>query len=293
MLNTPKLSYDGLLTPRGSAEFLRVLSDTGFMEIQNAIPVDLDDDALAAAEELFRVPNHEKLNVKAGTFMQPGFIPYGQTRALDTGIPNLLESWVVSPFEPDKIPTRCLALWYTLAAYSRHLRLIGENAVAAIDHAWDARGNLLAAMSHEPANVHFFHYPRALLGTMEGARQQSIHTDSSIVTVLPRATQPGLIIYNSGNPVDALAARGSVLVISGTILDFLTSGSVRACLHTVATLNTAQSTHDRVSATYFVNAASNGVLFPVAPGGEAIQDAPPLDVEAFSEGYRRRIVGHT
>jgi hypothetical protein len=58
MLNTPKLSYDGLLTPRGSAEFLRVLSDTGFMEIQNAIPVDLDDDALAAAEELFRVPNH-------------------------------------------------------------------------------------------------------------------------------------------------------------------------------------------------------------------------------------------
>jgi isopenicillin N synthase-like dioxygenase len=292
MANTPKLSYGGLLTSRGSAELLRILSDTGFIEIQNAIPDGLDDGALAAAEEFFRLPNHEKLSTKAETFVQPGFSPYGQTRALDTGIPNLLESWVVSPFRPDNIPTHCLALWYTLAAYGRHLRLIGENAVAAIDHAWDARGNLLAAMSHKPANMHFFHYPRALLGTMDGARRQSLHTDSSIVTVLPRATQPGLTIYNSGNPVDVLAARGSVLIISGTVLDFLTSGSVRACLHAVDTPNAAESAHDRISATYFVNAASNGVLFPVSPGGEAIQDAPPLDVEAFSEGYRRRIIGH-
>jgi isopenicillin N synthase-like dioxygenase len=291
MLDVPKLVYDDLLTPRGSSELLDMMTQLGFVEVQGVIPKELDDRALAAAEVLFQLPSSQKQDVRSETFLQKGFSPFGQTRALDTGIPNLLESWVVSQLGPEGIPPGLLDIWYLLAAYGRHLRLVGENALAALDHAWGANGSILAAMNREPSNVHFFHYPRALLGTIEGARRQSIHIDSSIITVLPRATQQGLVIYNSGDAADVVAARGSVLIISGTVLDFLTSGAVKGCLHTVDTPSSAESAQDRISATYFVDATPSANLSPITSGGLAAADAPRLDMKAFSEGYRRKISG--
>ena len=129
--------------------------------------------------------------------MQPGFAPMGHARALDTGIPNLLETWLV-PEEPQgRWPPAMLEEWQTTLRFKRALRRVAVDVLRALETALGCRPEELVAPLHETGFLRFYHYPPVSGPPPDGARRQSKHCDMSVVTLLPAASARGLEICDA------------------------------------------------------------------------------------------------
>lgn len=282
------VDYASLLTSGSPQTLLRSLGKSGVAFVRGGVPAQFGRDAQAAATRLFGLSDKVKSELVSSTAMEPGFGPYGQARAMDTGIPNLLESWTISPHSPVNVPAEQREDWYVLVAFARQLRALAENLVVAIDLAWDARGTFVDAICRDMFPLHLLHYPAGLLGTDPGARRQSVHVDSSLITLLPPALGKGLAYAQDGRLVPLDVPAGSVAVIAGSLLEFLTSARIPACRHTVETPAGAAA-EDRISFTYFVNARPNMTLRPVQPGGEFGEEGRQLDTSSHLQHYMEKV----
>ncbi|MEU9365644.1 2OG-Fe(II) oxygenase family protein [Streptomyces avermitilis] len=285
------MDYGELFRPVGRNSLIESLREYGAVPINTSIPQELEGESITAAARLFALPDEEKMRHRGRTPLDAGYAPYGSARALDTGVANLLESWTVSADSPRSHPSHLIDEWYALTAFARHLRSLGENLLALIDQGWSAAGVMVRTMSPDVFPYQLFRYPRSLLGVDARARRQSIHRDSSIITLLPPATGSGLLIEHQGEFIAADTPPGCVTVMAGSLLEHLTAGGIRSCTHTVETPGDPEHGQDRLSSIYFVN-ARNGVSIPsVQRGGSVDRTVPTIDSDSHAEHYSRRVFG--
>lgn len=294
MHDVPVLHRNDLSTSEGSELLVEALRNLGTVIITDIIPVSLEESTLNAVRALFNLAYHIKQSHAAKAPLEPGFGPHGQARALDTGIPNLLESWTFSDHLPSGIPSERAECWYLVKAYYSYLQLVGQNALLAIDRGLGLSGQLFRLHSNAPFPPQFFNYSTRISNVNPGARRQSVHVDSSIISILPRASKPGLRLFGS-DPIANIGVHpphGAVVLISGTVLDFLTSSSIPAARHTVEDDYNYIEEPDRISAIHFVNAASGQRVQPVIPRLDKQEcEIPTLDIDQHHEQYREHVFG--
>src|SRR5215217_7926036 len=91
-----ELSYCPLQQDGRASLAIETLSQTGCFLVRSCVPNRLRRTVNASLLALFSLPQQEKLRYladKSRNALDSGFSPYGVARALDTGIPNLLETW--------------------------------------------------------------------------------------------------------------------------------------------------------------------------------------------------------
>jgi isopenicillin N synthase-like dioxygenase len=216
---------------------------------------------------------------------------YGRTKALDTGIANLLECWRLSD-SPDDVPEMCRDVSEVFGHANGIFRAAAEACLSAIESTIGIEGKLFDIAAWDDHALYGLYYPRQLLGQVVGATRQSLHCDSSLLTVMPRASHAGLQV-DVGSVMIPLDLRpGDLLVLAGIVLERLTGGYIPACRHTVETPNSVNDGSDRYSSVFFVNAKDNTTLRSIAPKDVAgyVETSEVLAGD-FMSGRFRRVYG--
>jgi isopenicillin N synthase-like dioxygenase len=274
------MTYERLIVPAhditgesGRCRLLAVLEEHGVAVLSG--PWSHSDETLSldALCRLFALPVARKNACRADGPRSPGYTEYGQTRAIDTGIPNLLEMWRLSDSTMRGIPNEEVCSWEHLARVIAILRATALSALSALELALSAPGELTGLAEGESFEFYGIHYPKELLGTNSDARRQSVHQDSSLITLLPRATHPGLCVeLNRGlTPLDPRPS--DIIVVSGSALEYVTAGRIPPCIHTVETPRSRQEGYVRTALVFFVSVASDRILRPLTPFRNSIANS--------------------
>lgn len=275
---------DGVSASQGR-QLLQSLKSSGLAILAGALPVGLDTQALGACERLFDLSVEQKLRHRAVDGRSSGFCEFGRATALDTGLPNLLESWRIPP-NATMLPLHTSDV-QALSALRRTLRKLTDDILAVVEHVYDAPGQCGALLGDEAYELYALHYPRRLLGSLRGAVRQSVHFDSSLVTLLPRSSSPGLFAWVDGVRTPILSEPRGVVVMAGAALEYITGGGIPACRHTVETPLGAEMGSDRLALTFFSSPLETETLH-LLPGAELRQRGagwPPILVSDF---YKQR-----
>lgn len=250
-----------LFAAQACERLLTLLRRDGFAVLASAW-YDADEDlALTAAHRLFTLPVAQKARYRTADPRSPGYVEYGRTRAMDTGIPNLLEMWNLPGDGACGLPAPDATLGRAAAA----LRELAVAALAALERALALPGVLTAMLGDASYELYAMHYPQELLGQDERARRQSVHEDSSLITLLPRATRAGLWLDMRGELAPFDPRPGDVTIIVGSELEYVTAGSLRSCTHTVETPTAGHLGAERTSLVFFVSAEPDRTLRPLPP----------------------------
>ena len=244
-------------------------------------------------ERLFALPLEEKLRYPSSGTMQPGFAPMGHARALDTGIPNLLETWLVPEERQDLWPSAMVEEWRTTLSFKRALRRVAVDVLRALETALGCRPEELVAPLHETGFLRFYHYPPVSGPPLDGARRQSKHCDMSVVTLLPAASARGLEICDARglwHPIDV--GEEQCLVQTGHLLTRMTGDRLPACLHTVE-IYPEDAGSIRYSTPFFLPTAPEAIISVLPPfQAEAGHRYPPATAAEISRDYFSRIFGN-
>ncbi len=263
-----------LQTEPGSVDLCRQLSNSGYVVISAAFDPTDSAMALSAAESLFGLDHATKLGCVADSPFSAGFSPYGRALAGDTGVPNLLESWTVAIDHPAGIPDTAEAAWTRLAHFGAGLRSLALECLRSIERGMRVEGESLVRVVARPETVLLLDYPAALVESNAGAaRRQSIHTDASIITLLPRASREGLRVQVSGEWQSIHPPADGVVVLAGSALELLTEGLLKACVHTVDTPVASGDNPSRTAIVLFASARADTELASVMTATSRTVDA--------------------
>ena len=287
--------------PRAQSTLAADLNAVGCFLISGCLDPELVDRAHGALEKLFSKSESEKTRCAADKQKDPlatGFSPYGVARALDTRLPNLLETWDISPdqlnWPKDMIPE-----WQLFTEYQRSLYNV---AIVALEFVTiilgiDRRG--LLGLVH-PANggIHFIHYFPVPREFPPGARRQSEHCDNTLVTLIPapNPVSSGLAVFDRQKHCweDILIQKDECLVQAGLLLERITFRTIRANLHTVR--NPQFGSPENVSrfSTPFFLSPGKEVLLRILPEFRseiALKEFPDIPVVEAQAGYFSKIFG--
>lgn len=264
------------------------ISTNGFLVLRDVFTNEKILDVHKSLERLFALPMSEKVSYLSQAVDDPGYVPYGIEKALDTGIPNLLEAWELSCAAPINWPKGLISEWKMLVEMEFVLFAAATCAVGSIETELGLdSGDLSKFTCFEASAGRFLNYPKEMVAGNNGARRQSIHSDMSLITLLPAATAPGLIIHHLGKKIKGDIERGDVIVLPGQVLEFLTAGTIKACLHTVEMPENADSSYSRISMPFFVMPNDSDLLkvskkLSTEPNNARCQ---PIKMEIFKKGY--------
>jgi hypothetical protein len=299
------LSYESVRVPlralgtaKGSDAILELLEDRAFAVLGEALDGGLEARAISALAGLFREETNTKVECRAPRPRDPGYSEYGRARALDTGIPNLLESWRFGRGHGEVLPPGHGELSELMRDLDGALFAILMLSLESLGTHVPAWGGLPRFVTRDSCELYGLSYPGSLLGRVPGARRQSVHSDSSVVTLLPRASGPGLEVGVGDKLVPFEVRGGDVLLLAGSALEYLTGGRIRACLHTVGTPASDSQDADRVAIVYFGSAASNATLHVLsADEGSAGGNVPSslsvrdFEIQGYASAYRSEEAG--
>lgn len=276
------------------------LKTSGCIIVRDCIDPQAAADAIAATTRLFALPATEKASYlvdKGVDSLAHGFSPYGVARALDTGVPNLLETWDVSP-DGAGWPPDLREEWMLVTLFERHLLELALTLLRATSKSLGCVPEALVEVTTPMrAGLHLIHYFPVPAETESGACRQSRHTDNTVVTLLP-VPSPRTTGVHVFDPEDErwhevhIFAADCVLQ-SGRLLEFVTNGTVRACLHTVPTplVGTAENV-SRIATPLFVSPPRDrtlAVLSEFWPGDN--KTIPTVRVADVESAYFERIFG--
>ena len=103
------------------------------------------------------------------------------------------------------------------------------------------------------------------------------HGDINLITMLPRATAPGLQVRTDRGWVDATPPEGSAIINTGMMLDHLTNGVIGAGIHRVVAAE--GQTGDRYSVVQFAHPTPWTILTPLPT---CVTDDNPLRYPSIS-----------
>ncbi len=128
------------------------------------------------------------------------------------------------------------------------------------------------------------HYPPMAAAPAPGHVWAAPHRDINLLTALPRASGPGLQLLTPEGWADVSAPEGKVIINSGTMLERLTNGLIRAGVHRVVSPSAndpAAPPGDRYSVVPFCHPAPWFVLSPLP---SCVTPERPLRYGAIESG---------
>jgi isopenicillin N synthase-like dioxygenase len=274
-----------------AADVRTALATSGCIVVKDCIDPAATTKAHAAIQRLFSLPMNEKLRYAADKTRDPlahGFSPYGVACALDTGVPNLLKTWDISPVRANW-PTALEAGWEVVIAFARRLADLTRTLLESVSITIRcARGELLQVTEPMRAGIHLIHYFPVPRDADARASRQSRHTDNTLVTLLPApvplSSSVAVFDHANGEWHDIAMSMSDCLLQVGELLGFITAGALRPCLHTVWTPGFDSSENvSRFAMPFFVSPPLHHVLLSPSAIPRARRTACP-----FAEGTRRR-----
>jgi isopenicillin N synthase-like dioxygenase len=266
-------------------EALRVFRCIKLRRAELAMVVELHE----VMRALFALPIEVKMAFTAQP-MQPGYGPYGRAKALDTGAINLLETWFLDEERTARWPASLVEQHRVVEEFRRRMWDLGERLVELTAVALEVRAaELRSLLGPVGRGIHLMHYPS--FGQLDDprSRRQSRHCDMTLLTMLPAPSAPGFEICVDGQWVAVDIAPGEVLVTNGLVLEVVTGGAYRACLHTVE--HSERLHEERYSTPFFLKPGPDRRLATLSsfedPG---CGEAPPLLGE-FEKAYFEKIFG--
>ncbi|QYU66947.1 hypothetical protein J4558_18565 [Leptolyngbya sp. 15MV] len=251
----------------------------GFVQlIGHGIPQRVIDDAFAAAEAFFDMPDDFKRGVQDQRTNR-GFIPMFDGIAEKTGKPNGQEAYSVGHIwrttDPEllQLPLYAATPWPDLPGFRDRLEAcyaamygLGQQVLAAAAlHLGVAETFFADAARDSYSNMRVLHYPPAeavASVTDVGVRP---HEDQGLLTLLIQDMSGGLSVLGpAGDWLPVVPNRDALVVNVGKLLKRWTNGRYRAALHTV--VNT--SGRERYSIPLFVHPSWHTRIDPRTLVGE-------------------------
>ena len=219
----------------------------GWSTVRGAVTPEEAAGFRSAVTALFHLSDADKLRYASDGPLRPGFEPYGRSVSAETGEPNPVEAWSISIFIEDDLPSVELAS--PIAAMANRLHCLACETFAAIGQRL-ALPDTSSLVDTQTTGLQLIHYLAERSSEIE--RQQSLHSDVSLITLLLASNEPGLTIFRDG--VEAYVRLGptDVLVLAGLSLTAISAGDIPAPLHSVRIPENRRGS-DRYSYPYFLN----------------------------------------
>jgi isopenicillin N synthase-like dioxygenase len=274
---------------------VRSLVDHGAFLISSAFPADAIREAHDAIIRLFSLPLSEKARFrvdKAQCPFDPGFTPFGEARALDTKIPNLLEAWDFMD-GMRAWPREMGSEHRVLIGLRDSLRALARLVLAWVDESIGIKGtSLFDIVNFDALELHLIHYVPTLEIHPVGARRQSIHTDNTIITLIPTPCPAGAEVLSHGPGGEIVETipigAGDCLVQAGRFLEHLTGSRIKAHMHSIPTPDLGEPDNvDRYSTPFFVGPKCDIFLRSANPSSST----PVLSVKRTQDDYFAQIFG--
>ena len=268
---------------------------TGFVYVAHDLGPAVIDEAYGQLEAFFRLPRERKDRcIVAGAHGETGYTPMMTETAAISDIPDLKEmlNWgePAPPGHPlrqryphrygppalpeDDLPgvTEVLLGFHAsvLDIQRRVLRVIA----AGIGIHEDFFDTMLV---HGSTLTRAIHYPSMSTAPGEGFMWAAEHGDINLITMLPRATAPGLQVRTDRGWVDAIPPERSAIINTGMMLDHLTNGVIGAGIHRVVAAE--GQTGDRHSVVQFAHPTPWTILSPLPT---CVTDENPLRYPSIS-----------
>ena len=223
------------------------LERTGAAVLRDVIDPDQLGACRAAARAIFSLTFEERIRYASPAPLQAGYEQYGRSVAQDTGLANLMHAWNVFPTDVNRIPDTHNAS-FLLPAFARDLHQLAETILKLLL----ADGKAESIIDPYGSGLQVIEYINDTVTAGDNRRHQSVHEDASLLTLLPQATRPGLVLLHNGERRSVHISESSVLVLAGKALKRLTGGRIHSALHTVERMNHL-SEPGRLAFPYFLN----------------------------------------
>ncbi len=168
---------------------LNCFNSIGYIILQDELPPTLSKFILSESNKLFSETHIDKTAYVASEADAPGFMPFGAAKAIDTGVPNLLESWTILPGRLEKFPTEFYDLFLKVNELSQLFLDKAKSVLTLLERAFKIGGVLRAYCDPGRSSCHIINYPSWLISNGSNARRQSVHKDSSLLTLLKHHPQ--------------------------------------------------------------------------------------------------------
>ncbi len=252
-----------------------------------------------ALEKLFDLSAEVKRQYRVDKTVNPlgaGYSPYGVSKALDTGLPNLLETWDVGT-TLGNWPGDMEAEWRLLKRYERALYDLAAETLAFLEILVSAPAAAITSLV-SPANggIHLIHYFPLTPEHLDGRRRQSEHCDNTLITLIPPAlpSDSEISVFNrtSNSWEHVHIGQNECLVQIGLLLERITGDYLRANLHTVRNPDILSDRNvDRISTPFFLSPGPEIKLrlLPSCSTPEKQAKYPDIPVRALQHSYFTRV----
>jgi isopenicillin N synthase-like dioxygenase len=250
------------------AEFVATINSYGCFIITDCFKFDYIDDVHRGLRKLFSKPEEEKMKYKIDKIKDPtatGFSPYGVSRAMDTGIPNPLETWDIG-YKKKNWPDDMEAEGNLLLEYGHKLYNIANKSLGLISIALGVPiDDLQGLINEKSGGMHLIHYFKFDKKFGRKSRRQSKHCDNSLLTLIPPPNPilTGISLYNrkAKKWEKTIINKDECLIQTGLLLQRLTNNKVKANLHTVNNPRIGSGENgERYSTPYFLNPSGDTQL---------------------------------
>lgn len=272
---------------------LKSLDQNGFLRLPKSISKEKIYFVHKILNSLFSLPLHEKERYKSESSVSPGYTPYGGESAADTGIPNLLEAWEISTRTQAKWPPNMKKEWNTLVDFEKVLFQVGSQFLKTLAEEMELPSESFTALADSDQSVaRYINYPAQLAQSNDtGATRQSLHADMSLITLNTYATSKGLLAETNGDLIEVNPAEDEIVIMPGSILEFITGGRIKACKHSVATPKANEKAQDRISMPFFVMPHDDQILsvFEKVAIEEKYTELEPVKAGEFIESFYHKV----
>lgn len=248
-------------------KFGNALQKIGFVAVTNiGINANTINKAYALAENYFNLAEDIKLKTKTADGHR-GFTPFGTEHAKYTSIMDLKEFYqTTGPTQPDE-------LWPALFGFKEIMTSLYLELETCMKYCLQATAMHLGYQDAHEQNIlsdllgsgksvmRILHYPPVIPEQCPpGAVRSAPHEDLGVMTLIPRATRPGLQIKtHQGEWLDVVVPDDAVIINSGDVLSYMTNGIIPSTTHRVINPPVEDHSH-RYSIPFFGNFAFDAVL---------------------------------
>jgi isopenicillin N synthase-like dioxygenase len=279
-------------------QFGEALQHIGFVAVTHiGINPQTIDNAYAIAAQYFnQAEDTKKINLaKDG---HQGFVPFGTEHAKYTNIMDLKEFYQTTG------PTQPEVLWPDFPGFKNIMNQLYLELENCMKHCLRATAIYLGYTEEDQQTVlsdllgsgnslmRILHYPPVDVSLNQpGAVRAAPHEDLGVMTVIPRATRPGLQVQNhDGDWLDVIVPEGAAIINSGDTLSRMTNGIIPSTTHRVINPSENDYSH-RYSIPFFGNFPFNTMLRVLDKCKNTVsQQALPQDItfgDFLTERYKK------
>jgi isopenicillin N synthase-like dioxygenase len=253
---------------------------TGFVYARHDLPEDLIDEAYGLLDAFFACdPATKQQFVVPGAYGQTGYTGLLVETAASAPAPDWKEMLNWGPTVPAGHPLRrrhphtyrdqvlpeaaVPGITAVLVAFRESVLDLQRRFLRVIAVGLGAHESLFDDMLRDgPTLSRAIHYPAMAEAPSADHVWAAEHGDINLITVLPRATAPGLQVRTSSGWIDALAPDGGAIVNTGMMLERLSNGVIPTGRHRVVAGGDPAA--ERLSVVQFCQPSPWTVLAPLA-----------------------------